>query len=509
MAYADRRPVIGISDTHKEATNASVPRSYVDAVLQAGGIPVVIPLIHDENEMIELINALDGIIFTGGEDFDPAYYHERPIPQMGKVNAPRDKFDLNLIRLSAERSVPILGICRGMQLINIAFGGTLYQDLPTQYRDKTIRHRQTQPNTEATHSVIVEENTFFADFVREKTLMVNSAHHQAAKDLAKGFRVAGRSTDQVVEAIEKIDDDHWILGVQFHPEMRATKDMAMRRIFHHFIEEARNTQKPVRPERPLIASRPQNDRAPSRETSKPAPTPPREIIYRTVVDTLYKYIRDTIYFPLKADTVFITSKPVIKPKDTVYITSKPVIKPADTVYVTVTDTKTIYVTDTIYITRPEVTCLDGSVSERTVEDVKKDIVCPDSVVLKQVSTIESAENKPLILASDTLIFTPGATVAPVTKKSDSSKSQQKKAEKEKAKEEKKKAAEREKQRQKARIEKANQSEKKKEEQEKKDKVDKKLAKAQEKEFIKQQKENAKIDKKELKEAKKQGTYEKE
>ena len=340
---AQRRPVIGISDTYRDGTNAAVPRSYVNAVLLTGGIPVVIPLLNDEKEMIELINSLDGIVFTGGEDFDPSYYNERPIPQMGRVNAPRDRFDLKLLKLAAERGVPILGICRGIQLINIGFGGSLYQDLPAQYYDTRIRHRQSQSSEEASHSVIVEDLTVFSDIVKERMLMVNSAHHQAVKAVARGFRVAGRSTDNIVEVIEKIDEDNWILGVQFHPEMRVTKDVTMRRIFQSFIEEAASLLNPDRPNRSFMASRPQVESESSKESIVNKTSVP-DVIYKNVIDTqyIYKLIRDTLYVNVPADTIYISVY------DTLFIAANtsnnsPVTASvpsflADTVYIPVYDT---------------------------------------------------------------------------------------------------------------------------------------------------------------------------
>ena len=492
FSNADRRPIIGISDTHRDATNAVVPRSYVDAVLMTGGVPVVIPLMYDDAEMIELLNSLDGIIFTGGEDFDPAFYNERAIPQMGRINAPRDKFDLTLVRLAAERSIPILGICRGMQLINIAFGGSLYQDLPAQYSDKSIRHRQSQASTEATHQVIIEDNTFFADIVKESTLMVNSAHHQAAKDVAKGFRVAGRSTDKVVEVIEKIDDDSWILGVQFHPEMRVTRDNAMRRIFQRFIEEAGNQSKSMRSDRQVTVSRQQIERELLRELNiKATASATSQPIVQSVIDTqyVYRFVRDTIIVTMPAKTVFM---------------------PADTVYVSVPDTKVVYKTDTVYLTASAPTVRDTvyiTVSPPTVKDtvtltvsapIILDTVKPslkdmavtetvsqtdsakavlEQVIAQPVQSFEIIENKPVILTPDTLIFTPGEATVPVKKKPATSSK--------------------------------NEAKVKAKEQKEKEKFEKKLAKAKEKQFRQLQKENAKLDKKELKIRKKQGTAEKE
>jgi gamma-glutamyl-gamma-aminobutyrate hydrolase PuuD len=235
FAGAQQRPVIGLSDIYRNG-GSSVPRSYVEAVLSVDGIPVIIPLMYEDDKIVELLKSLDGIIFTGGEDFDPSYYNEPAIPNMNRINAPRDVFDIKLLRLAVEHGIPVLGICRGVQLINIAYGGSLFQDLATQYPDKSIKHRQTQPKEEASHAVIVEEGTVFANIVKERMLMVNSSHHQSIKKLADGFRVAGVSPDKVIEAIEKVDSAHWIVGVQFHPEVMVNNNSSMRRIFKGFID---------------------------------------------------------------------------------------------------------------------------------------------------------------------------------------------------------------------------------------------------------------------------------
>ena len=502
-ANAQRRPVIGISDAYRDETNAAVPRSYVNAVLMTGGIPVVIPLMQDDNEIAELLNSLDGIIFTGGEDFDPAYYKENPIPQMGKVNAPRDRFDLRLLRLAAERGVPILGICRGVQLINIGFGGTLYQDLSAQYSDKSIRHRQSQSSVEASHSVIVEDNTHFSDIVKERMLMVNSSHHQAIKDVAQGFRIAGKSPDKIVEVIEKIDDENWILGVQFHPEMRVTRDNAMRLIFQRFIDEARNQYNPFRPDRTLIASRTQTPRASSQESpinNKPLPTPAPEIIYKNVIDTqyIYKVVLDTLYVTIPPDTAFRTRY------DTVYIASntknispEAVSAPKKTAKISPETASTP--TNTVKII-PETA--DNSSDPRNVK-VNPVVTAVDTKINPVPDTKISSE-------SDTMIFTPGETIETTTsKKTAVAKANNKREEKEKEKQAKKEADEKNSQIQKESQAIAKLKENEKTKQEEKEKYEKKIAKANEKQYLKQQKENAKLDKKELKIRKKQGTAEKE
>ena len=451
---AQKRPIIGISDTYKDGTNAAVPRSYINAVLQNGGIPVVIPLMSDDNELIELLNSLDGVIFTGGEDFDPAYYNERPIPQMGRVNAPRDKFDIKLLLLAAERGIPVLGICRGVQLINIAFGGSLYQDLPAQYPDKSIQHRQKQSNSEPSHAVIVEDNTIFANIVKDARIMVNSSHHQAIKDVARGFRVAGKSPDKIIEVIEKIDDENWILGVQFHPEMLVTNNLAMRSIFRHFIEEASNTNS-NRTDKPIVASRPPIDRDPSFNNRTASTTPP-QIVYRTVIDTqyIYKQVRDTVF-------------------------------------ISVPETKYMYVTDTVYLA-------DTLENKPIVIASLSDTVRVPAIMVTKADTI----NTPAVLVSksDTLIFTPGdPTLITPTKKSEISSSNNKREEKEKAKQAKKEAGKKSDQNKKEMIANAKQNANELKE---KEKFEKKLADAKEKQFRQQQKENAKLDKQELKASKK-------
>ena len=482
---AQRRPVIGISDTYRDGTNAAVPRSYVNAVLLNGGIPVVVPLMYDDNELIALLNSLDGVIFTGGEDFDPSYYNERPIPQMGTVNAPRDRFDIKLLNLAAERGVPILGICRGVQLINIAFGGSLYQDLPAQYHDTSIRHRQRQTNTEASHAVVVEENTVFLDIVKDRMLMVNSSHHQAVKDVARGFRVAGKSPDNVVEVIEKIDDNNWILGVQFHPEMRVNNDIAMRRIFQCFIEEAGAVSTSNRITKPLIAQRPEADRDVSQTAqynNKPSSSATSEIIYKNIIDTqyIYKFIRDTLYVTVPADTIYIAINTI---NDANNIVPTPIAESS-------------LQAETVSVPAIAITSIP-------TEPI---LVQPDTASIPVFPVFVFSDS--VVVVSDTLIYTPGvSTEVPTTKKSNVSKMNQKREEKEKAKQVKREIDEKNNHNQKELVEKENQKDKEKKKLDEKEKYEQKVAKAKEKQFQQQQKENAKLDKKELKIRKKQGTVE--
>ena len=493
IADAQKRPVIGISDLHKDGTNAAVPRSYVDAVLQTGGVPVVIPLMH-ENEIIELLNSLDGVIFTGGEDFDPAYYNERPIPQMGKVNAVRDEFDIRTLRLAVERGLPVLGICRGVQLINIAYGGSLYQDLPAQYYDNSIRHRQRQPKEEASHSVLVENNTVFAGIVKERMLMVNSSHHQAIKKVAEGFRVAGKSPDKIVEVIEKIDSENWILGVQFHPETRVLQDNAMRKIFRSFIDEASKTEKPY--ERVRTASV-------SRSQPQPQLRVNTEPVYRSVVDTqyIYKFTVDTQYVYKNTDPVYISvtdTQYVYIKADTVYksiVDTQYVYKNVDPTYLSAIDIQYIHVADTVFLPAaglpPVTTRIDTFyvfVSD-TVYINSPGIVTPvfDTPKIESVTKEEKTEN---VQIENT-----------VKKTEEKDEKQLRKEQKERDKIAKEEQSLKEKQAKKELKEREQQAKNELKEHKEKEKWAKKEAEEKERQFKRTQKENAKLDKEEQKKAK--------
>ena len=443
FAEAQKRPLIGISDLYKDGNSSAVPRSYVDAVLQVGGLPVVIPLMYDNEKITELLSTLDGIIFTGGEDFDPSYYNERPIPQMGKVNAFRDEFDIKLLRLAVEQGVPVLGICRGLQLINITYGGSLYQDLSTQYHDNSIRHRQKQPKEDASHSVIVEDNTVFSSIVQQRMLMVNSSHHQAIKKVAPGFRVAGKSPDKIVEAIEKIDSKNWILGVQFHPEVRVTRDDAMRRIFQRFIDEASNSNNSGRERNPAYASQPRTNRDRYTEQLLPQSSQSRpqsdyelqsrsqsqlnsqtyqqpQIVYKSVTDTqyIYKVKVDTQYIYKSIDTVYLSIV------DTIYD-----FLPTDTVYLSVVDTIFFpidYASNPISEIKKPTSAAKKQNAEKQVAEkqaVEKQVAETPAVekskVQKTAPVKQTAENPKHDEAKskvDTMIFTPGTLTTPVSDK---------------------------------------------------------------------------------------------
>nr|WP_320059605.1 gamma-glutamyl-gamma-aminobutyrate hydrolase family protein [uncultured Bacteroides sp.] len=214
-ALAQDNRLIGIADTYYNG-ETSVPRAYIDAVLRAGNIPVLIPFMEDEARLKKLIGTLDAVILPGGEDVDPARYREKPSPKLGAVNLPRDSFDMAVIKLTVTQHIPLVGICRGMQAINVYFGGTLYQDLPSEYDVKNVAHRQSLPKAIGTHTIYVTPKSYLARISGQDSLQVNSFHHQAVKDVAPGFKVTARATDGVIEAFES--EKYGVIAVQFHPE---------------------------------------------------------------------------------------------------------------------------------------------------------------------------------------------------------------------------------------------------------------------------------------------------
>lgn len=231
-------PCIGLSANLREGLSC-IANTYVNAVLKAGGTPVVIPVTTDPEVLSTALAHLDGLILTGGGDINPLYCNEQPIPQVGEGSTFRDQYDLTLLHLAANRQIPIFGICRGHQLINLAYGGTLYQDIYSQRSEPTFKHSQSLPREEVSHLANIEEGSELAKLFGTK-VAVNSFHHQAIREVAPGFRATAFSPDGIVEAIESTVPFRQILGVQWHPEaMAAADEEGMLRLFARFIEQAR------------------------------------------------------------------------------------------------------------------------------------------------------------------------------------------------------------------------------------------------------------------------------
>ena len=235
------KPLIGISLGWSETKN-SVNNTYVNSVLMNGGVPYLIPVTDNVEVLRQIVAQLDGIIFTGGEDFAPAYFGEEEHEHLGEVNVTRDTYDLTLFKLASDRNIPTLGICRGLQLINVGMGGTLYQDLPSE-KPSDINHRQSEAGTVATHSVSVVEGSLMHQILGQKEVQVNTFHHQAIEKLAPELKIVGWANDSVPEMIEAYPHRQ-IIGTQFHPEIFTNAgDELMGKLFKFLIGKAETFQK--------------------------------------------------------------------------------------------------------------------------------------------------------------------------------------------------------------------------------------------------------------------------
>lgn len=239
------KPVIGISgsmiienqsDIFMGYQRAYTNDDYIQAVSRAGGVPVVLPIVDSKEEILAQVELLDGLIMMGGHDIDPDLYAEEPTAKLGFIYPRRDRFDLELINVARNKKMPMLGICRGHQMINVAFGGTLYQDL-SEIKECKLSHVQKSFCFEPVHKINVAEGTKLFNLVGAQ-MRVNSFHHLAVKDLAKDFVVSAMSNDNVIEAIE-YTKDQYVMGVQFHPEMMSSRNEQAQKIFDGLVEESR------------------------------------------------------------------------------------------------------------------------------------------------------------------------------------------------------------------------------------------------------------------------------
>ena len=213
-----------------------VNAEYVAAVLEAGGMPLVLSPLLGAERAAEALDGCAGLLLTGGADIEPARYAAAPSPALESVEPTRDDFELALLAAARARRMPVFAICRGMQLVNVAAGGTLWQDLPTE-RPGPVAHRQSTPPAEPSHSVRIEPGTRTAEWLGTKALRVNSTHHQAVRALGAGLLATAWADDGVVEAMESDDAGEWLVAVQWHPE-RGSAGAADRALFSAFVAAA-------------------------------------------------------------------------------------------------------------------------------------------------------------------------------------------------------------------------------------------------------------------------------
>ncbi|WP_422123794.1 gamma-glutamyl-gamma-aminobutyrate hydrolase family protein [Planococcus sp. X10-3] len=231
-----KKPVIGITARVEKDQTYTLDPVYGQAILKSGGLPLIVPIV-DEEDIPLLCERLDGLIVTGGGDINPTLYGEEPHPSLGAVYPGSDLYEKELILEFLKLDKPFMGMCRGMQMLNVALGGTNYQDLDAEYEGKLYQHLQLAMRTHRTHSVELEEDSLLYQIMGEKEFHVNSFHHQAVRDVSNKLRVAARAKDGMVEALES-NDYQFVMGIQWHPEEFALQgDQASINIFDRFVEE--------------------------------------------------------------------------------------------------------------------------------------------------------------------------------------------------------------------------------------------------------------------------------
>lgn len=235
-------PLIGIScgtsrhDEHAKTEQDRLNMAYSNAIQEAGGLPIILPNVGDRLDTAALLDRLDGLLLSGGYDVCPAVFGEETLNESVEVDEARDATELPLIREAVHRQTPILAICRGIQSLNVALGGTLYQDLPVQ-APSGIPHRQNAPRHAATHSIAIESGSRLAEAVGDTQMEVNSFHHQALRDVADGLKVVAKAPDGTIEAVEA-PAHRFLVAVQFHPEEMTGSSEKARKLFRAFVEAA-------------------------------------------------------------------------------------------------------------------------------------------------------------------------------------------------------------------------------------------------------------------------------
>ncbi|MBT3267215.1 gamma-glutamyl-gamma-aminobutyrate hydrolase family protein [Candidatus Poribacteria bacterium] len=239
-----RPPVIGITcqfdpdagNRSSEVMNGThrLPDAYPYAVRRGGGLPMLLPTTADADAIRAYIGVIDGLILSGGGDIAPEFMAVEPEPGLGAVDPIRDTFELALAREAIDAETPILAICKGIQVLNVATGGRVIQDLDSSRAD-AVQHAQRAPGWHGTHTIDIEPASLLARTVGSLELRVNSFHHQANRDAGRGLVVSARAKDGVIEAVEG-DGDAFVLGVQFHPESMVDAAEPMAALFRGLVD---------------------------------------------------------------------------------------------------------------------------------------------------------------------------------------------------------------------------------------------------------------------------------
>ncbi|MEA1961302.1 MAG: gamma-glutamyl-gamma-aminobutyrate hydrolase family protein [Bacillota bacterium] len=226
------KPVIGICVNYEEKENKfSLREDYVLSIFRTGGVPVLLPPVEDDVLVERYYLLCDGFLLSGGGDLDPIYWGEQAEPMLGEINPLRDRFEMVLAKRLLRGQKPVLGICRGCQLINVAAGGSVIQHIQS-----AQSHDQKAPRYYPFHDIVIESGNILSNITGTECIRVNSFHHQAVGEPGKGFRVSARSRDGVIEAVE--GESGWLLGVQWHPE--CMRDVHALNLFKAFIDKSKH-----------------------------------------------------------------------------------------------------------------------------------------------------------------------------------------------------------------------------------------------------------------------------
>ncbi|MFF2445474.1 gamma-glutamyl-gamma-aminobutyrate hydrolase family protein [Neobacillus sp. NPDC058068] len=234
----NKKPIIGITGAYishnKNMEGVYVHHDYHRSVAANGGIPIILPFINPDMSL-ETLPICDGIILSGGEDVDPIFFYQDPHPQLGQVILERDFAELAIVEYALKNNIPLLAICRGIQILNVALGGTLIQDIPSQVKD-SIQHTQKIDRYRDSHWVTITKDSKLFQIVGSERIRVNSLHHQAIDTVASDLRIVAQSSDGIIEAVEYINPAAFMIGVQWHPESMASTNQAMNNLFAEFIK---------------------------------------------------------------------------------------------------------------------------------------------------------------------------------------------------------------------------------------------------------------------------------
>jgi len=240
------KPIIGIISALKDVPldypfkgckNHYCLSSYIEAIERNGGIPLLIPILnHLDSDTISIVlKKIDGLLVPGGIDVDPKSYNEKVLPECGNFNTELDAFQLEILKRAYCMDLPILGICRGIQIINVSLGGSLYQDNSLRLGNSTVKHRFYENSDEPIHNIRITKGTLMYEIFKETSLKVNSLHHQSIKTLGNHLTASAFAEDNLIEVIEN-RDKKFLLAVQFHPEVLITKQPEMNKIFSALIK---------------------------------------------------------------------------------------------------------------------------------------------------------------------------------------------------------------------------------------------------------------------------------